>query len=113
MEAKAHLHFIPIAPRKLRAVADLVRGKSAGAAISMLQFTPKSSATPIRKLIASAVANATDLSKNKVDVDQLVIKTITVDQAVMGKRFLPRAMGRATPIHKKTSHVTVVVSDNR
>ena len=113
MEAKAHLNFVAMAPRKLRAVADLVRGKSAGEAINMLQFTPKAAATPIRKLIASAIANASDLSKNKVDVDQLVIKTITVDQAAMAKRFLPRAMGRATPIHKKTSHVSVTVSDNR
>jgi large subunit ribosomal protein L22 len=112
MEAKAYLNFIPMAPRKLRAIANLVRGKPAGQAIDLLKFTPKAAATPLRKLIASAVANASDLSKNKVDVDRLVVTHISVDQAAMTKRFMPRAMGRATPIHKKTSHVRVTVSDN-
>jgi large subunit ribosomal protein L22 len=92
-------------------MADLVRGKPAGSAIAMLQFTPKAAAAPLRKLIQSAVANATDLSKGAVDVDRLVVKTISVDQGPTGRRFMPRAMGRATRINKKTSHVSVVVSD--
>ena len=63
------------------------------------------------KLIQSAVANATDLSKGQVDVDALYVKTISVDQGPTLKRFMPRAMGRATPIHKKSSHVHVVLAD--
>jgi large subunit ribosomal protein L22 len=113
MEAKAYLHYLPMAPRKLRAIANLVRGKNAGEAINLLKFTPKAAATPLRKLIQSAVANASDLSKNQVDIDRLVITHISVDQAATVRRFMPRAMGRATRINKKTSHVRVTVSDNR
>jgi large subunit ribosomal protein L22 len=112
MEAKANLQNLKMAPRKVRAIADLVRGKHAGDAINMLALTPKAAASPLRKLLQSAVANAADLSKGKVDVDQLIVKTITVDQAETARRYLPRAMGRATPLHKKTSHVSVVLSDN-
>ena len=66
---------------------------------------------PVAKLIKSAVANATDLSKGQVDVDQLFVKTISVDQGPTARRFMPRAMGRATRINKKTSHVHVVLAD--
>jgi len=111
MEAKANLRYIQMAPRKLRAIADLVRGKPAGEAINMLQFTPKAAATPLRKLIQSAVANASDLSKGQVDIDRLVITHISVDQATTVRRFMPRAMGRATRINRKTSHARVVLSD--
>ena len=79
----------------------------------MLRFMPKVAATPVRKLIQSAVANATDLHKSGVDIDRLFVQTITVDQGPTGRRFMPRAMGRATRINKKTSHVHVVVSDAR
>jgi large subunit ribosomal protein L22 len=113
MESTADLNYLRVTPRKVRAIADLVRGKNAGTAINLLGLTPKSAAAPLRKLIQSAVANASDLSKGSVDVDRLVVKTITVDQGPMGHRFLPRAMGRATRVNKKTSHVRVVLSDNR
>jgi large subunit ribosomal protein L22 len=113
MEANAHLKFLRMAPRKVRAIADLVRGKPAGEAINLLKFTPKAAAAPLRKLIQSAVANATDLSKGSVDVDKLRISHLTVDQGPTGRRFMPRAQGRATRINKKTSHVTVTVSDGR
>lgn len=113
MDAIAHLPFLKIAPRKVRAIVDVVRGKPAGEAIQILKFMPKSAAAPVCKLIQSAVANATDLSKGAVDIDKLFIKTITVDQGPTGRRFMPRAMGRATPINKKTSHVRVTVSDAR
>jgi large subunit ribosomal protein L22 len=113
MQANAHLRHLRMAPRKLRAIADLVRGKNAGEAINLLKFTPKAAALPLRKLIQSAVANAQDLSKGNVDVDRLVISSLTVDQGPTGRRFMPRAMGRATRINKKTAHVKVTVSDNR
>ena len=113
MESKANLHYLRMAPRKVRAIADLVRGKSAGQAINLLRFTPKAAALPLRKLIQSAVANSQDLSKGEVDVDSLVISKITVDQGPTGRRFMPRAQGRATRINKKTSHVAITVTDNR
>jgi len=113
MEAIAHLKYLRMAPRKVRAMADLVRGKNAGQAINMLKFTPRAAATPLRKLIQSAVANAQDLSKGNVDVDRLVVSHITVDQGPTARRFIARAQGRATPLHKKSSHVRVTVTDNR
>jgi len=100
-----------MAPRKISVVASLVRGKPVGQAISILQFTKRAAATPVRKLIESAMANATDTSKGQVDIDKLFVKTIWVDQGPTGRRFMPRAMGRATRINKKTSHLHVVLTD--
>jgi large subunit ribosomal protein L22 len=100
-----------MAPRKIAVVVDLVRGKPVGTALNILKFTKRAAAKPVAKLIQSAVANATDLSKGQVDVDALYIKTISVDPGRTLKRFMPRAMGRATPIHKKSSHINVVLAD--
>ncbi len=100
-----------MAPRKLAVVASLVRGKPAGQAIGILAFTPRAAAKPLKKLIESAVANATDRSKGSVDIDKLVIKHISVDQGPTRRTYLPRAMGRATRVNKKTSHVHVILSD--
>ena len=100
-----------MSPRKIAVVVDLVRGKNVGAALNILRFTKRAAAKPVAKLIQSAVANATDLSKGQVDVDALYVKTISVDQGATLKRFMPRAMGRATPIHKKSSHLHVVLAD--
>lgn len=111
MESTAHLRFLRMAPRKLSVVAELVRGKPVGQAVGILQFTRRAAAAPIRKLIESAIANATDLSKGQVDIDKLIVKSISVDQGPTMRRFMPRAMGRATPIHKKTSHIHVVLTD--
>lgn len=111
MEATAHLRFLRMAPRKISVVVSLVRGKPVGQAISILQFTKRAAATPVRKLIESAMANATDTSKGQVDIDKLFVKTIWVDQGPTGRRFMPRAMGRATRINKKTSHLHVVLTD--
>jgi large subunit ribosomal protein L22 len=111
MESKAHLRHLRMSPRKVAVVADLVRGKPVGAALNILKFTPRAAAKPVAKLIQSAVANATDLSKGQVDVDRLVVQAISVDQGPTAKRFMPRAMGRATQIRKKTSHIHVVLSD--
>lgn len=102
-----------MSPRKVALVAALVRGKAVGAALGILRFTRRSAAAPMAKLIKSAVANATDLSKGAVDVDQLYVKTICVDQGKTLRRYLPRAMGRATRINKKSSHVHVILSDEK
>ncbi|MBX7096288.1 MAG: 50S ribosomal protein L22 [Myxococcaceae bacterium] len=111
MESTAHLRFLRMAPRKVSDVAALVRGKPVGAAINILRFTKRAAARPVQKLIESAVANATDLSKGSVDIDALVVKHISVDQGPTSRRYMPRAMGRATRINKKTSHLHVVLTD--
>ncbi len=113
MEAKAHLRHLRMAPRKVSVVAALVRGKPVGDALHILKFTRRAAARPVAKLIQSAVANAADVSKGQVDVDRLFVKWISVDQGTTLRRYLPRAMGRATRINKKTSHVHVVLSDEK
>ena len=100
-----------MAPRKVALVASLVRGKPVGDALNILRFTRKAAARPLTKLIKSAVANATDKSKGQVDVDTLYVKTISVDQAPTQRRYMPRAMGRATRINKKSAHVHVVLAE--
>ena len=108
MEVKAKLRFTRIAPRKARLVADLIRGKRSEEALSILTFTPKAAARIIIKLLRSAIANA---DQKKVDVDRLYVKTIMVDQGPTMKRFMPRALGRATTIRKRTSHITIVLDE--
>ena len=100
-----------MAPRKISVVVALVRGMPVAKAINTLQFTRRAAAAPVKKLIESAMANATDLSKGSVDIDKLWVKMISVDQGPTGRRYMPRAMGRATRINKKTSHIHVVLSD--
>ncbi len=112
MEAKAKLKLARVSPRKARLVADLVRGRDVGEAIEILAFTRKKSAPIIKRLLESAVANAehkAERANESVDVDELVVKEIYVDQGPTLRRFRPRARGMATRIHKKTSHITVVV----
>jgi large subunit ribosomal protein L22 len=111
MEATAHLRFLRMAPRKVSVIAALVRGKTVGQAVGILQFTNRAAAKPVKKLIESAMANATDRSKGSVDIDKLFVKSISVNQGPTGRRFMPRAMGRATRINKKSSHVHVVLAD--
>ena len=102
---KASMKFLRIAPRKVRLVADMIRGKNVEEALNILQFTTKSSAKPMAKLVKSAVANADQ--KGGVNVDRLYVKKLTVDEGPTIKRWLPRAQGRATPIMKRTSTITV------
>ena len=109
MEAVARARYIRIAPRKARLVADLIRGKSAEKASQLLTFTQKSAAPIIKKVLLSAIANAEN--KGDIDVDTLYVKTIFVDQGPTQKRFRPRAMGRATQIQKKTSHITIILDE--
>ena len=108
MEVKAKLRFTRIAPRKARLVADMIRGKRSEEALNLLMFTPKAAARLIIKLLKSSIANA---DQKKVDVDRLFVKAITVDQGPTMKRFMPRAMGRATSIRKRTSHITIVLDE--
>ncbi len=93
-------------PRKVRLVADLVRGKKVGDALAELQFLVKRAGDPVRKLIESAVANAEHLNIGK---DNLFITEIRIDKGVVLHRSMPRARGRAFPIKKRTSHVLVVL----
>jgi large subunit ribosomal protein L22 len=111
MESQARLRQLRIAPRKVRLVVDLVRGKLVGRALAILRFTPKAASRAVEKLLRSAIANAEVRSKGQVDVDRLRVATIHVDQGPTTRRFMPRAQGRATRINKKTSHVTVILSD--
>ncbi len=106
----AVLRFARVSPQKARLVADLVRGKDVGQALDILAFLPKKTAPMIKQLVESAMANAQHRNA-EVDIDQLFIQSIFVDQGPMLRRFRPRAQGRATPIQKKTSHITVVLGE--
>jgi large subunit ribosomal protein L22 len=111
-QAVAHLKFVRMAPRKLRRVADAIRGKSVREALAMLQFAGVYAAEPIEKLVRSAVANAGN--NHDMNTDELYIARITVDGGPGGrftKRLDPRAQGRAYFKRKRLSHVTVVVSE--
>jgi large subunit ribosomal protein L22 len=109
MEVRAKLRFVRISPRKARLVADLIRGKKSEEALNILIFTRKAAARILMKLLKSAIANATQ--KKTVDVDRLYVKKITVDQGPTMKRFTPRALGRATTIRKRTSHIHMVLDE--
>ena len=108
MEAKAVLRFVRVAPRKARLVVDLIRGKNASEALTILKFTPRHAAKVIEKVLKSAVANAAQ--KEMGDVDELWVSKVTVDGGPTMKRIQPRAMGRANTIRKRTSHITLVLS---
>jgi len=109
MEAKSVAKNIRISPQKARLVADLIRGNNVESAITTLRFMPKKAARIIRKLIESAVANANQ--NEAIDVDTLYIKKVFVDGGPMLKRIRPRAMGRASRILKRSSHITVVLDE--
>jgi large subunit ribosomal protein L22 len=109
METKAVAKYIRISPQKARLVADTVRGMNVDEAITALRFMPKKGARILRKVIESAVANADQMET--IDVDTLYIKSIEINGGPSLKRFRPRAMGRATRIIKRTSHITVVVDE--
>ena len=111
MTSSALLRFARVAPRKVRVVAQLIRGKPVDQAINILMFTNRGPAHLLKKLVVSAIANAEDRSKGSVDTDNLVVKEVVVDQGPTLKRWRPRAMGRATRINKRTSHVKVVLDD--
>jgi large subunit ribosomal protein L22 len=107
MEAIAVARYVRISPRKVRLVMDQIRGKKVEEAMRLLSFTPQRGAGIVKKLLNSAVANAQENSD--IDVDNLYIEKIFADNGPILKRFRPRAMGRATRILKRTSHLTVIL----
>lgn len=113
MEATAKLKSVRVTPQKARRVVNLIRGKSAAEALAILKFAPQGVSEPVYKLVASAVANAkvkADAANVRFDEEDLIISAAFVDEGATMKRFMPRAQGRATPIMKRTSHITIVVS---
>ena len=109
MEAKAVAKYIRVSPQKARLIMDQVRGKKVEEALNMLSFAPQKGAFVLKKLINSAVANAEQ--NLNMDVDKLYIKRIFADEGPTLKRFRARAMGRATRIRKRTSHLTVIIDE--
>lgn len=111
MEATAKLSFARLSPRKTRLVVDMVRGRSIQDALNILRFSAQPSAKIVASLLMSATANAEQ--KGVSDLDRLFVKSIFVNAGTVLKRFLPRAMGRASRIRKPTSHIHVVLSDKK
>jgi len=105
---KATLKNYRQSPRKVRLIADLVRGKSVAQALSILQFVNKRAAKPFAQLIDSAKANAVLQGKR---ADRLVIKSAAVDKGEVMKRFMPRARGSASPINRRSSHIVIELSE--
>lgn len=101
--AIARLRHLSIAPRKLRIIANMIRGQSVGSAINSLRFMNKSGSREFFKLLVSAVANAEDQGGG--DIDELVVSKVWVDQGPVSRRWRPRAMGRGNRIERKTSHI--------
>lgn len=110
MEAKAKARYIRISPRKARQVTDLIRGKNVSEAANILKFTPNRASLIISKVLKSALANAKQSADLKEE-EKLLVTEVFVDQGPTLKRFRPRAMGRASSIRKKTSHITLVVGN--
>ena len=105
---RASAKYVRISPRKVRLVADQVRGKHIDDARSLVQFSPRSAADDVLKVIESAAANAE--ANHDLIGDEMIVHEIRVDEGPTLKRFRPRAMGRATPIHKRTSHISVALT---
>ncbi|MBI2033553.1 MAG: 50S ribosomal protein L22 [Candidatus Liptonbacteria bacterium] len=106
---RAKLNYLRIAPRKVRQVADLIRGLPVNEAEAQLLFQRRRAAKPLLKLLRSAVANAKN--NERLDIEKLYIESLLVNQGPILKRSLPRARGMATPLQKKSSHVTIVLSE--
>ncbi len=110
MEAKAVLMYERISPRKARLIGDLIRGKNVDEALAILALTPRAGARVMEKLLRSAIANGQETGGSD-DPDALRVSEVQVNQGPTLKRFRPRARGRATMIRKRTSHITMVLSD--
>ena len=109
MEARAQARYVRVTPMKARRVIDLIRGMNASDAQAMLRFAPQAASEPIGKVLDSAIANATN--NHAMDARSLVVKEAFVDEGPTMKRIRPRAQGRAYRIRKRSSHITVIVSD--
>ena|SRR5690625_1152300 len=110
-EAKAVAKTVRIAPRKVGLVIDLIRGKDVGEAISILRHTQRGASPAIEKVLHSAVANAEH--NYDLDAENLVVSQAYVNEGPTLKRFRPRAQGRASQINKRTSHITVIVTEKK
>lgn len=111
-EGKAKAKYVRIAPKKVRQVTDLVKGKHIEEALNILHFSKKRASLHVEKTIRSAIANVINVEgSNKVDVDNYFVKNVEVDGGPVLRRFRPRAMGRATRIRKRTCHITVIVGE--
>ena len=111
MQTFAKFRYAHISPQKCRLIADVVRGKNVGLALSTLRFMPKKGAELVLKTLESAVANAEH--NHGADIDELKISRIEIDEAPQQKRFAARAKGRGNRIIKRNSHITVSVSDGK
>ncbi|WP_112179287.1 MULTISPECIES: 50S ribosomal protein L22 [Paraliobacillus] len=111
VQAKAVAKTVRIAPRKVRLVIDLIRGKDVGEAIAILKHTQRGASPVVEKALNSAIANAEH--NYEMNIDNLYVSEAYVNEGVTLKRFRPRAMGRASQINKRTSHITVVVSEKK
>ena len=109
METRAVARHVRISPRKVRLIMDEIRGKKVEEALNMLSFAPQKGARIMKKLVQSAVANAVENSG--LNADSLYIRRIYADQGPTLKRWRPRALGRATRIRKRTSHLTVILDE--
>ena len=109
MEAKANLKYLRISPRKVKIVLDLIRGKDVATATAILMQTPKAASEPVLKLLKSAAANAEN--NHQMDPEKLYVSTTYACPGPIIKRIMPRAQGRAYRINKRTSHVTIAVSE--
>lgn len=109
MEAKAHLRYVRIAPRKVQIVLDLIRGKDVDLAMAILKQTPKAASEHLEKLLKSAVANAEN--NHGMDKNSLYVAECFVCPGPILKRIRPRAQGRAYRVLKRTSHITIVVKE--
>jgi large subunit ribosomal protein L22 len=107
MEVKAQARFVRVTPFKARRVVDLIRGQHVEEARRILQFTPRTAALPVKKVLDSAIANAEH--NHQLDADTLYVSKAFVDEGPTLKRFRPRALGRAYRVRKRTSHITVIV----
>ena len=107
--ATAKLNYLRMAPRKTRLIANMIKGLSANEAEAQLLLNPRKASEPILKLLRSAIANG---KQKNIQLENLFVKEIRVDQGPMLKRFMPRAQGRATPIQKKTSHITLILAES-
>ena len=109
MEAKANLKYLRISPRKVKIVLDLIRGKDVALATAILMQTPKAASEPVLKLLKSAAANAEN--NHQMDPEKLYVSACYANPGPIIKRIMPRAQGRAYRINKRTSHVTIAVSE--
>ncbi|WP_188456385.1 50S ribosomal protein L22 [Virgibacillus oceani] len=111
MQAKAVAKSVRIAPRKVRLVVDLIRGKNVGEAVAILRHTQRGASPVVEKVLNSAIANAEH--NYEMDADNLVVSEAFVNEGATLKRFRPRAQGRASKINKRTSHITVVLTEKK